>query len=170
MYANCMRHKGYRETFVFRTKSIQYKFTVKDYHQLHTKSFKRIYILGRYNILYFIVILYTYRPYRKRYYSKKFSSQSLQLQKCIHMCCRVSFVVVCVLILMGTFYDVILRYKTLRRANKKDNNNITIIKESKSLRSNGNFDRRITISKLWTMTKHNGSLGILSKKNYIVLS
>lgn len=86
------------------------------------------------------------------------------------MCCRFSFVVVCVLILMGTFYDVILRYKTLRRAYKKDNNNITIIKESKSLRSNGNFDRRITISKLWTMTKHNGSLGILSTKNYIVLS
>ncbi|KAM0733159.1 Nose resistant to fluoxetine protein 6 [Formica fusca] len=76
----------------------------------------------------------------------------------------VSFVVVCVLILMGTFYDVILRYKTLRRANKKDNNNITIIKESKSLRSNGNFDRRITISKLWTMTKHNGSLDVRNPK------
>lgn len=71
---------------------------------------------------------------------------------------------------MGTFYDVILRYKILLRANQRGNNNITIMKESTSLRSNGNCDRRIRISKLWTVTKHNGPLGISSKNNNIVLS
>ncbi|KAL6448100.1 hypothetical protein ACFW04_000259 [Cataglyphis niger] len=75
----------------------------------------------------------------------------------------VSFVIVCILILMGTFYDVILRYKILLRANQRDNNNITV-KESTSLRSNENFDRRITISKLWTVTKHNGSLDVRNPK------
>lgn len=64
---------------------------------------------------------------------------------------------------MGTFYDVALRYKILLKANKRNNNNITVMTGLKSLRCDGNFDRRITFSKLWSMTKHNGSLGISSK-------
>ncbi|XP_029164426.1 nose resistant to fluoxetine protein 6-like [Nylanderia fulva] len=72
----------------------------------------------------------------------------------------ISFAVVFVLIFMGTSYDILLRYKILRRAIKKNNNNITIMTQSKSLKSDENYDCQITISKLWTMTKHNGSLDV----------
>ncbi|XP_025264388.1 O-acyltransferase like protein-like [Camponotus floridanus] len=75
----------------------------------------------------------------------------------------ISFVLVCVLVLMGTFYDVALRYKILLKANKRSNNNITIT-GLKSLRCDGNFDRRITLSKLWSMTRHNGSLDVHNSK------
>lgn len=61
---------------------------------------------------------------------------------------------------MGTFYDVVLRYKVLLKAKERNNNNITIMTGSKSLRCDENFDCQITFSKLWSMTKHNGSLGI----------
>lgn len=75
---------------------------------------------------------------------------------CTH--CSVSFVVVCVLTLIGTCYDIILRYKVLRRTDAVNNGgNVTL----STLRSNRKHDRKvtITISKLWTVKTHNSSLG-----------
>lgn len=92
--------------------------------------------------------------------SQTFFRTSLYGYKNAYICCRVSFILVFLLILVGTFYDVALRYKILLDSNKRNDNNITIMTGSKSLRSDGNFDRRITISKLWSTTNHNGSLGI----------
>lgn len=91
---------------------------------------------------------------------KVFFLTNLYNYKNAYICCRVVFVLVFLLILVGTFYDVVLRYKILLEANKKNNNNITIMTGLKFLRSDGNFDHRITFSKLWSMTNHNGSLGI----------
>ncbi|XP_014468573.1 PREDICTED: nose resistant to fluoxetine protein 6-like, partial [Dinoponera quadriceps] len=70
----------------------------------------------------------------------------------------VCFVVVCILTFIGTFYDVLLRYKVLRKTSDEnsDRNTITL----STLRSNSKLDNKITISKLWTVKTHNASLDV----------
>lgn len=62
-------------------------------------------------------------------------------------------------VILGTFYDVALRYQVLRTEEEK-RNDADVILEMKSLRPSGDLDGEITISKLWSVKAHNGSLGL----------
>lgn len=73
---------------------------------------------------------------------------------------RVSFIMVCVLVLIGTCYDIILRYKTLRGTDEECSGDNTVTLSA--LRSNGKVNHKVTILELWTIKTHNGSLGNVS--------
>lgn len=78
--------------------------------------------------------------------------------------CRIVFVVVCAFIFVGTLYDAILRYKILHGTGTNNISN-NIITESKLTTTNGGkLNPRITLSRLWTVTTHNGSLGRFLQK------
>jgi len=62
---------------------------------------------------------------------------------------------------MGTFYDTVLRYKILRGTDKKDASN-NIVMESKFMTTE-QLNRQVTLSKLWAVTTHIGSMGNLYK-------
>lgn len=74
--------------------------------------------------------------------------------------CRIVFIIVCGFIFIATLYDAALRYKILRGTDKKDISN-NIVTESKLMTANGKLDRPVTLLRLWTVTTHNGSLGIV---------
>ncbi|XP_032674888.1 nose resistant to fluoxetine protein 6-like isoform X1 [Odontomachus brunneus] len=65
---------------------------------------------------------------------------------------------VCALTLIGTCYDVTLRYKVLRGTDEErsDSNTVTL----STLKPDRKVDREVTISKLWTVKTHNGSLDV----------
>ncbi|XP_025155567.1 nose resistant to fluoxetine protein 6 isoform X2 [Harpegnathos saltator] len=72
----------------------------------------------------------------------------------------ISFIVVLVLTLIGTCYDVTLRYKILRRGEEEEENSDGNAVTLSTLKSNKKLDRKVTISKLWAVKTHNGSLDI----------
>jgi len=72
------------------------------------------------------------------------------------------FVIVCVLMIMGTLYDTALRYKILREIDKKDTSN-NIVMESKFMIAE-QLNHQVTLSKLWAVTTHIGSMGNLLHK------
>ncbi|RLU27089.1 hypothetical protein DMN91_000888 [Ooceraea biroi] len=74
------------------------------------------------------------------------------------------FVVVCLLTFIGTLYDAALRYKILHGRDKKNANN-NILTELKLMTTNGKLDHQVTLSSLWTVTTHNGSLDIRNSQD-----
>jgi len=69
---------------------------------------------------------------------------------------------------MGTFYDTVLRYKILRGTDKKDASN-NIVMESKFMTTE-QLNRQVTLSKLWAVTTHIGSMGNLLYKFFPAVS
>lgn len=74
------------------------------------------------------------------------------------------------LVTVGTMYDVGLRYRVLNDEGNTPENKIMngeneevgeYLKSRKTTKLTINFDEEITISKLWSIKQHNGSLGKL---------
>lgn len=62
------------------------------------------------------------------------------------------------MVFLGTAYDIALRYRILRM--EEQNRNIdSVITEMKILKSSADIEDDITMSKLWSVKAHNGSLG-----------
>ncbi|XP_024943961.1 nose resistant to fluoxetine protein 6 isoform X2 [Cephus cinctus] len=67
-------------------------------------------------------------------------------------------------VIFGTLYDITLRYRVLRADEERKRNN-TVLTELKILRPGVDFKEEITISKLWSVKTHNGSLNVCNSKD-----
>nr|XP_046473646.1 nose resistant to fluoxetine protein 6-like [Neodiprion pinetum] len=71
---------------------------------------------------------------------------------------------VLVFVVFGTIYDAALRYQVLRTDQQKRKDSSVIV-EMKSLRPSEDLDDAITISKLWSVKSHNGSLDLVNQRD-----
>lgn len=70
-------------------------------------------------------------------------------------------------VILGTFYDISLRYQVLT-TEKKGQSIGNIMTEMKMFNADEPVESEITIAKLWSVKKHNGSLGNVRKFQYIL--
>ncbi|XP_076232881.1 nose resistant to fluoxetine protein 6-like [Calliopsis andreniformis] len=71
----------------------------------------------------------------------------------------ITLIVVVVLVILGTFYDIALRYQVLNTIKvARINENATT--EMKILNEGENVDEKITITRLWAVKEHNSSLDV----------
>ncbi|XP_012279116.2 O-acyltransferase like protein [Orussus abietinus] len=75
-----------------------------------------------------------------------------------------SFVIPIILIILGTLYDISLRYRILKQERGKPTSDNPML-ELKILGTNGDLDDEITLSKLWSIKTHNGSLDVQNEKD-----
>ncbi|KAG7202489.1 hypothetical protein KM043_017059 [Ampulex compressa] len=75
-----------------------------------------------------------------------------------------TFIIVLVLVILCTLYDIALRYQVLR--NKEESHiSHSVIPELKTLQPYTDTNKKITISKLWAVKAHNDTLDVHNSKN-----
>lgn len=80
-------------------------------------------------------------------------------------------IIITLLIILGTAYDINLRYKVLRKEDQIANHNVI-----SNIQGNKKWSHAVTVSRLWSVETHNGSLGkycnynktMFIEKNYSV--
>ncbi|XP_034948319.1 nose resistant to fluoxetine protein 6-like isoform X2 [Chelonus insularis] len=73
------------------------------------------------------------------------------------------------MVIMGTSYDIALRYKVLSSLKSENSNNVSIVRQHKTLKYEESFIKKdnnvFTFSKLWSIKEHNATLDLWNTKS-----